>query len=65
MTNVGDRIQITYFRDLVPTMEIVQSFYKSEDKDWLYLTCGKYRVSKIKAFRNLTKERTPEVIEDE
>ena len=65
MAKPQDIIQITYFRDLSPVMEVVQSGYISDDKDWLYLTSGRYRKSKIKSLRNITMEKAPPEIEDE
>ena len=65
MTKPGDIIQITYFKDFSPVMEVIQSPYVEEDKEWLFLASGKYRISKIKAFRNITKEKEPPEVEDE
>ena len=65
MDRPGDVVQITYFRDLQPVMEVIQSFYVSNDRDWLYLKSGKYRRSKIQSYRNITEEKSPPRIEEE
>ena len=65
MAQVNDVIQLTYFRELHPVMEVVQSFYVSEDRDWVYLKSGKYRKNKVKSYRNLTAEKLPPAVEDE
>jgi len=65
MDRPGDTIQITYFRDLSPVMEVIQSFYVGNDRDWLYLKSGRYRRTKIQAYRNITEEKSPPRIEEE
>jgi len=62
----GDEIQITYKRDQTMIIEIVQGKFEREDKDWIYLEGDrKYRISKIKGLRNLTKEKSPpEILSD-
>jgi len=58
-------MMITYYRELSPVMEVIKATYVSKDKDWLYLNTGKYRLSKIKALRNITQEKAPPEIEPE